>query len=135
MREQNIFYKLTLKNENATTELLCNLCINEDYRKTILSILGLENFLINFDDIDTQSQIAKKRKRPDIIIENENVKIYIENKINRNYNLLESQTKIYPAELSKSKKQIKMIYLIPENHRSFETIKELFNKYNIISFQ
>ena len=96
MREKSIFYNLTDENENATTELLCNLCIYDEYREIIFNILGLNNFDIFFDDIQTQKQIPKKRKKPDIIIENNETKIFIENKIKAGYYLLKSQIKTYP---------------------------------------
>jgi len=71
MIEDGIFHKLTKEDENATTELLCNLCGFDDYREIVLHALGLDGFQIDFENIITQKQIPKKRKRPDIIIEKE----------------------------------------------------------------
>jgi hypothetical protein len=131
MREKSIFYNLTDENENATTELLCNLCIYDEYREIIFNILGLNNFDIYFDDIQTQKQIPKKRKKPDITIENNEAMIFIENKINAG--LLKSQIKTYPDELNRSNKKKKMIYLVPNNHKCIETINELSQKYDFIT--
>jgi hypothetical protein len=88
MREHSLFYKLTHENENAATELLCNLCWYDEYRKIIFEGLCLNDFPINFDDIQTQQSISKSRKLPDITIENDQIKVYIENKVNNFYRLL-----------------------------------------------
>jgi hypothetical protein len=90
MREKNIFYKLTSENENATTELLCNLCKYDDHKNAIMDVLTLSDMQINFDDISTQQSISENKKIPDIVIENNNIIIYIENKIDRNYKLRSS---------------------------------------------
>ena len=133
MREKSIFYNLTSENENTTTELLCNLCCNEEYRKIILNALGIKDLKINFEDIQTQKQIPKKRKLPDIIIENNEIKIIIENKINRYYGLLKSQTEIYPKDLVKSNKIKKLIYLIPKDYKYISKITNLSEKYSFVS--
>jgi hypothetical protein len=112
---------------------LCNLCGYDEYRKIILGALNIKDILIKYDDIQTQQVIPNKMKIPDIIIENDKIKIIIENKINRNYRLLKSQTATYPNFLSKSDKQIKLIYLVPENYIDKQKIIELSGKFNFIS--
>ncbi len=132
MREKSIFYNLTDENENATTELLCNLCHFDEYKEIIFDTLGLKDFSIIFEDIITQKQISKGKK-PDVEIKNDNVRVFIENKIKKGYNLLKSQTKVYPEELNKApQKNKKMIYLVPENHFCVEMIKKLQKKYGFI---
>ena len=74
----------------------------------------------------------KRWKIPDIVIENNIIKIFIENKINVRYKLKISQSRIYPQELLKSKKMIKLIYLIPKGYKDIETIEKLKQRYDFI---
>lgn len=131
--EKSIFYRLTSEDENATTELLCNLCLYEEYKNIILDALELKGFSISFDDINTQLSIPNRTKIPDIVIENEKIKIYIENKIDRGYKLNHSQTKIYPQNLENSNKNVKLIYLVPKAYKDIESIKAVMEKYNFAS--
>lgn len=132
MREHSIFYRLTSEDENTTTELLCNLCKNEERRNIILDTLGLKELPIEFDDIQTQQSIPNERKIPDLVIENDKIKIFVENKIDVNYKLKISQTRVYPKELLKSQKIIKLIYLVPKGYKDIETIEKLKQKYDFI---
>jgi hypothetical protein len=133
MREQSIFYNLAAENENSTTELLCNLCKNEDSKQVVLDALGLKDLPVSFDDIQTQQSISIRKKRPDIVIENEQVKVYIENKTNRNYRLLKSQKHDYPQDLMKSKKNVKLIYLVPKGYKYIEDIEDVEEKHGFVS--
>jgi hypothetical protein len=132
MREANLFYKLTKEDENASTELLCNLCKWEEYGKVILKALGLEDVPIKFEDIGTQKTILIKNKQPDIIIENDQYKIFIENKVNINYKMLQSQKLNYPNELINSKKKIKLIFLVPKLYKDIESLMEVKKKYDFV---
>ena len=84
--------------------MLCNLCKDEGHKNILLYVLGVKDLPIEFNDIQTQQSIPNKRKIPDIVIENNKIKIFIENKINVHYKLKISQSRIYPQELLKSKK-------------------------------
>lgn len=134
MREESLFYRLTSENENSATELLCNLCRYDEYREIILEGLGLSGFPIEFDDIQTQQPISDG-KIPDIKIENDkkNILIYIENKINKNYRLLKSQRYIYPQDLVKSNKNIKLIFLFPNGYNYIKDIEKMIKKYDFVS--
>jgi hypothetical protein len=81
MREENIFYNLTNDDENSTTELLCNLCKNAIYKDIIMSSLKLNDLKINYEHIETQKSISGKEKIPDIMIENDDIRIFVENKV------------------------------------------------------
>ena len=132
MDENCIFENLTKEDENATTELLRNLCRFDDYREIVLRALGLDAFQIDFEDIVTQEHIPKKGKIPDIKIEKENeFRIYIENK--KDSRLSKSQIETYPDVLKKLKQKVKMIYLVPENHKDIDKIKALKNKHKFVS--
>jgi hypothetical protein len=67
------------------------------------------------------------------LIENDQVKIIVENKINRNYKLLPSQTNIYPSDLAKSDKKKFLIYLIPGDYKYKDKIKSISDRYDFIS--
>jgi len=56
MIEDGIFHKLTKEDENATTELIRNLCGFDDYREIVLRALGLDGFQIDIENIVTQKQ-------------------------------------------------------------------------------
>ena len=131
MREENIFYRLTSDNEDATTELLCNLCRFEEFKKVIFDTLNINNDHFSYNDINTQYVIPRKNKRPDIIIENMKTKIFIENKIFKHRRLGKSQLTEYPKYLkSINDKEIKLIYLVPKGYKYYDSIinaKQLFN--------
>jgi hypothetical protein len=133
-REENLFYKLTSDNENATTELLCNLCKFDIYREYILNKLKLDNNLISYNDIDTQYKIPGKRKKPDIVIENIKMKIFIENKVSKYRRIELSQLNTYPEHLNEIKnKKVKLIFLIPNGYKYEYKIKDVKKKYKFIA--
>jgi hypothetical protein len=139
VREKGVFYKLTAENENAATELLCNLCGFEEYRGVIFDALGLNSLPITFDDIETQMSISESSKSsnfviPDIIIKNTDVEIYIENKVNKFYKLRRSQLDNYPNKLLQTKKIVRLIYLIPKDYKYYEDIERIIKKYKFPTF-
>ena len=136
MREKNLFYGLTSDDENATTELLCNLFGFDEYKNIILSKLGLENFQIEFEDIDTQYQISEKKIRPDIVIKNDAVTVFIENKICISRDLEPSQKTDYPEylkSLESESKKVKLIFLIPRGHKDENDINLIKQSYHFIT--
>ena len=136
MREKNLFYGLTSDDENATTELLCNLFGFDEYKNIILSKFGLENFQIEFENIDTQYQIPGTNKRPDIVIKNDAVTVFIENKICISRDLESSQKTVYPEYLKRlesESKKVKLIFLIPRGHKDENEINRIKKSYHFIS--
>jgi len=134
MREENLFYKLSNNYENAATELLCNLCKFSQYKEIIFNELKINNDLFTYQNIDTQYNIPGKRKKPDIVIENEKNKIFIENKVSKHRKLELSQLTIYPEYLNNiSDKKVKLIFLIPRGYNYQENIIEAKKKYRFIS--
>jgi hypothetical protein len=136
MREENLFYRLTSNDENAATELLCNLCKFDAYKELIFASLKIDNQLFGFYDIDTQYKIPQKTKRPDIVIENNNMKIFIENKVTKYRRLEQSQLTVYPEHLkniSKTEdKKVMLIFLIPRGYKYRDKIEKAKEKYSFI---
>ncbi len=130
-RENNIFYKTVLKDENHVTELFCNLLKYKYVRDSVLrfftfkvSYLPIDS--IEYEHIDTQKKIEENNKRPDIEINNKACRCFFEIKTDKNRKLEKSQTTDYLNELSKNKKEnqaVFMIYLVPKNYKFEEDIK------------
>jgi hypothetical protein len=81
--------------------------------------------------------IPKKTKKPDIVIENEDVKIFIENKVSKNRKLELSQLTVYPEHLQKVKneesKKVKLVFLIPKGYKDFDEIEKAKKKHDFIT--
>jgi hypothetical protein len=137
MREENLFYRLTSNDEDSITELLCNLCKFDVYKELIFAALCIDNKKLSYYDMETQYKIPKKRKRPDIVIENSNIKIFIENKVTKHRKLELSQLTIYPEHLKNVKKaenkNVMLIFLIPKGYKHINEIKVAKKKYTFIS--
>jgi len=133
VREENIFYRITDDDENATTELLCNLCKFANYKELIFNGLKIDNNIFTYQNIDTQYNIPGTNKRPDIVIKNDKNKIFIENKVTKYRKLEISQLTIYPEYLNSiSDKNVKLIFLIPTGYKYIEKIEEAQKKYKKI---
>src|SRR5947209_693451 len=80
-RDTNIFHNL-VTDENSTTELLCNLMRFSAFRSLLLTRFLSEACAsnISFDDIETQPYLADQ-VRPDLIISNDRVCVFIEIKV------------------------------------------------------
>ncbi len=126
-RENNIFYKAVKKDENHTTELFCNLLKYDFIRNYLLNFFNLPVEKIRYEDIDTQKRIGNIQ--PDILIKNDDVYCFFEIKI-KDSDLQESQIEDYLKELKKEKdrKEIKMIYLIPQDYKYKDSINEIIEK-------
>lgn len=134
--KRNIFHKISKKNEDSTTELLVTIMTAGYVKNIVLETMGVDkdiSKIIQPNQIVTQNNI-ENIGRPDIVIENTKVKIFIENKIRRNTSLQNTQTTTYLEELKKSNKDyIKMIYLIPSEYEHIDKIVSATNENNICS--
>jgi hypothetical protein len=130
-REDSIFYKTVLKDENHITDLFCNILKYKYIRDSVLRFFTFEeNYLpidsIEYEHIDTQKRIDENNKQPDIEINNSKCRCFFEIKTDKNRKLEKSQTTDYFKELSKNKKEkqeVFMIYLVPQNYKFEEEIK------------
>jgi hypothetical protein len=134
MREENIFYRLKKDDEDASTELLCNICKFDINREIILRELKINNSNISYFNIDSQYKIPGKTKRPDIIIENNEIKVLIENKVSKYRKLELSQITVYPQHLNEIiGKKVKLIFLIPHGYKDEYKIRETKKEFKFIS--
>jgi hypothetical protein len=132
VRKSNIFYRLTQENENATTELLCNLLRRKLLRDITLEFLGVPKNVyetISIDHVSTQKTIDNDA-RPDITIENDDCLYLIENKIRTDRKLEESQKTTYPKYVKKSKKTYcRYIFIIPKEYEYESEIEAVKTSY------
>lgn len=83
----------------------------------LLDFFGLKDLNIHADDITTQENYGANG-RPDIIIENDDCKVFIENKILERTSLTDNQPKSYLDILNIPNKKIKkLIFLLPDNYK------------------
>jgi len=135
-RTSNIFYKLTQENEDAASELLCNIFRTKYIRDLSLGFLGISPDAL--ESIKIENIITRKSIYgggiPDIIIENKDSIFFIENKIRIERELEEYQQTTYPEHIKKNSKIHKgYIFLIPENYKDEAKIDKLKEKYSFIS--
>ncbi|MCF7929174.1 MAG: hypothetical protein K9L68_10275 [Spirochaetales bacterium] len=131
-RLNNYLYKAVKGDEDSITELLVNLMRRKYLRHLVLNSLKIAPEIINkimYSDIKTQIN-EHDVGRPDIIIENDLVKIFIEVKTRLNTDFQDSQLSTYPENLAKTNKYKKLIFLVPKEHKQSEDITHIANKYN-----
>ena len=132
-RQKNIFYKVA-KDENSTTEIFCNLLGNKFFRDKFLEKFLDQKFISNIryeEDINTQ--YCSTHGRPDLIIENETVKIIVEVKIDKYRGLTPKQPDGYLKELEESAQNNKwLIFLIPKGYVHFgeDDLEKIRSKYS-----
>jgi hypothetical protein len=137
-RATSIFYKMTRRDENSVTELLCNLFRIKYFRDICLEFLGIDKkFLdeISLENIKTQFK-TDKSGIPDMVIETANLQYIIENKIQPSVDLQENQKENYTDFLLKFQKiqgkHIGYIFLIPEDYGYEDEIEEIKQKHTFV---
>lgn len=134
-RQKNMLYRVASENENTITEIFANLMRWKYVRDILLKRMHVNEFIdkIEYKNITTQVTILNQ-KRPDIVIENEYITLFIENKIFINTQLQYSQCNDYYKELSgKIQANRRMIFIVPENYNHEKIIKD--NSVNYPSVQ
>ena len=131
-RNTSIFYKLTGEDENASTELLCNLFRIKYFRDVCLEFLGIPKEVcdtITIDNISTQTGSGGAGIL-DILIKNEHCYYIIENKIRTGTGLTAGQQTSYPKHLqSCNYSNKKLIFIIPGDYQHKENINALNNEH------
>lgn len=130
-RTDNYLYRAVKGDENSITELFTNLLRRKCFRDVILQSLGVETDClnsINFSNIKTQLTEVDIG-RPDIVIENDSIKYYIEVKTNTRTDFQYSQLSYYPKKLKASGKQSKLIFLVPDDYSHIEKAEKLKDDY------
>jgi hypothetical protein len=130
----SIFHRVTNENEDATTELLCNLLRDKYVRDICLKALGVDADAIEaikFKHCSTQSRNiqvgGQSIGRPDLVISNDKCFYLIENKIRTTTGLQPKQLENYPLAVQvkrERKTHIGLIFLLPTNYDKTE-IEEL----------
>ncbi|MFW5700417.1 MAG: hypothetical protein ACOCWM_01900, partial [Cyclobacteriaceae bacterium] len=131
-RFDSYLYKAVKGDEDSITELLVNLMKRKYLRFIILRSLEIAPKIveeISFSDIHTQTS-ENQVGRPDIVIENKNVKIYIEVKTRLQTVFQETQLSTYPDNLRFENKYTKLIFLFPNEHKENDQINEIKKRYN-----
>ncbi|MCL2042793.1 MAG: PD-(D/E)XK nuclease family protein [Treponema sp.] len=134
-RNDNIFYRLTRKNENTATELLCNLFRSKYIRNICLKYFNIPEEVIEeikLENITTQKYFPDAGI-PDIVIENVNCFYIIENKIRTGTLLQESQKTFYIDSVNKYtkiKRNIGFIFIVPENYSHIDELQKLVEQHN-----
>lgn len=131
-RHNNYLHKAVKGDEDSITELLVNLMRRKYLRHLILKSLSIDAAIIDkilYSDIKTQLS-EKDVGRPDIVIENDFAKIFIEVKTRLNTDFQDSQLSTYPDYLVGTNKYRKLIFLLPKNHKQSDDILNIVSKYN-----
>ncbi len=125
MRKKNVIFRLGQDNENEATELLVNLMQPRYLRTAILSELGLDEDSGSFEFADIDTQVTYEEGRPDIVIENYELCVWIEVKINRRTGFTENQKKLYLKRLGEisANKKVYLILLLPSGYEINEELK------------
>jgi hypothetical protein len=135
VRRSNIFYNLTAENENATTELLCNLLRIKFFRDICLDFFGISRDIyahIEPQHISSQYTIDDGG-RPDIYIKNREALYLIENKISAYVDLQDSQVTTYADYVAGAHNDHKgYFFIIPQGYIHKEEIEKAQEKYPFI---
>jgi len=137
VRQSNIFYKLTAENENATTELLCNLLRIKYFRDICLEFFEIpKDIYANIQSNDISSQYTiDDGGRPDIRIKNDEALYLIENKISTYVDLQDSQVTTYADYVAGTDKGLKdrgYFFIIPQGYIHNDEIEKAKEKYPFI---
>jgi len=129
LKKSNIFYNLTNGHEDNTTQLLCNLMQKKFFRDICLKYFGIENYNSILPKHIYPQYNINGVGRLDIFIENDNVLCLIENKINDQAPLQDSQIGPYVDFVAKrNKKEKKLIFLISDGYIHKNEIKKTIEK-------
>jgi hypothetical protein len=137
---RNIFYRVAADNEDATTELLCNLLRTKYIRDIFLNFLEIPKKIhetITIENIFTQTTIENVG-RIDLKIETNDALYFIENKIHDDTGLQLSQTTKYMEYLELMNKPNKgCVFLLPKDYDAKETgeIENIKEKYSFVSIK
>ena len=131
MRERydNIFHDV-VKNENQATELLRNFLQLKPFRDVFLKLfLADDEIVASIEKNNLRTQVSmKERGIPDLVIENDRVRIFCEIKIN-DADLTENQPAGYFKYLSSLRDDVKkwLIFIIPRDYRNEGTLRRSIN--------
>lgn len=127
---KNIFYRITAENENAVTEVLCNLMKHRFIRDIVIRFFIPDVGESALDSISEEGIIPQKRieygGQPDLQITSHQIYIIVENKIRNGTNPTPHELSSYITKIRSSKAEFKrLVYLIPQDYSSFQLLKDI----------
>lgn len=139
-RPRNIFHRLMrLNNEDAATEILCNLLQFPEFKRLFIDLLneqiGRDCINFEYEQVDTQVPLGAAYGRPDLFIESDEIVVIIENKIRKNTRFGANQPQFYANYLKSKVKDKKrfLFFLLPINHCDDQWLREQMNNMNDIT--
>lgn len=127
---KNIFYRITAENENAVTDILCNLMKHRFIRDIVIRFFIPDVSESALDSISEEGIIPQKRieygGQPDLQITSHQIYIIVENKIRNGTNPTPHELSSYITKIRSSKAEFKrLVYLIPQDYSSFQLLKDI----------
>ena len=127
---KNIFYRITAENENAVTEVLCNLIKHRFIRDIVIRFFIPDVGESALDSLSEEGIIPQKRieygGQPDLQITSHQIYIIVENKIRNGTNPTPHELSSYITKIRSSAAEFKrLVYLIPQDYNSFQLLKDI----------
>ena len=127
---KNLFYRITAENENAVTEVLCNLMKHRFIRDIVIRFFIPDVSESALDSISEEGIIPQKRiedgGQPDLKIKSHQIYIIVENKIRNRTNPTPLELSSYITKVKSSAAEFKrLVYLIPQDYSSFQLLKDI----------
>ncbi len=115
-RDANLYFNLVSR-EDSLTELLANCLQFPAFRKVFSGLvadkLGMPGFTFGYESVETQKSLSDL-SRPDLVIEDESVCVFIECKVSSYRGLTSNQPENYLKHLStQAGKQTALMFLVP----------------------
>ena len=127
---KNLFYRITAENENAVTEVLCNLMKHRFIRDIVIRFFIPDVGESALDSLSEEGIIPQKRiedgGQPDIQIISPQIYIIVENKIRKCTAPTSHELSSYITAIKSSKAEYKrLVYLIPQDYSSSPAFKDI----------
>lgn len=124
MSRPNIFHNL-VKDENSTTELLCNAMRYAPFRHAFLALFLSASRSSQIADDDIETQVRLDQCKPDLVIDGDDVCALVEVKVEEHCRLTANQPDGYFNCLLKDKRPERwLVFLVPRNWFYLEDLKE-----------
>ena len=134
---KNIFYRITAENENAVTDILCNLMKHRFIRDIVIRFFIPDVSESVLDSISDEGIIPQKRitygGQPDLQIISPQIYIIVENKIRNGTPPTPYELSSYITAIKSSKAKYKrLVYLIPQDYSSSPAFDDIGKENNDI---
>lgn len=127
---KNIFYRITAENENAVTDVLCNLMKHRFIRDIVIRFFIPDVSESALNSMSEEGIIPQKRieygGQPDLQIVSNQIYIIVENKIRNATNPTQHELSSYITKIRSSKAEFKrLVYLIPQDYSSSQLLRDI----------